>query len=52
MMNLPIACMYFWFPKLLVTIFGLGAKIEQGKKKTTTPPTPRKKKPRPIMSAC
>jgi hypothetical protein len=22
--SLPIDCMYFWFPKLFVTIFGLG----------------------------
>jgi hypothetical protein len=22
--KLPIGCMYFWFPKLVVTIFGLG----------------------------
>jgi hypothetical protein len=22
--SLPIGCMYFWFPKLLVTILGLG----------------------------
>jgi hypothetical protein len=22
--SLPTGCMYFWFPKLLVTIFGLG----------------------------
>jgi hypothetical protein len=22
--SLPIGCMYFWLPKLLVTIFGLG----------------------------
>ncbi len=23
-LSLPIGCMYFWFPKLLVTIFGIG----------------------------
>jgi len=35
--------MYFWFPKLLVTIFGLGAKIEQGgEKKQLPPPLERK----------
>jgi hypothetical protein len=22
--SVPIGCMYFWFPKLLVTIFGVG----------------------------
>jgi hypothetical protein len=47
-MNLPIGCMYFWFLKLLVTIFGLGERqgqrLNKEEKWKTTPHSPPESK--------